>query len=218
MGFTYMKYKKLITVLILITLLVIYFYKVVFLGRVLSPADNLFSYPPYNSVAPTGWTHAPNPLLGDPTSQFYPFLYYARENIRHGHLPLWNPYSMIGAPFLADAQSAELYPINIVFYTLPFRDAFAVSAFLKLLIAGFGMFLFVDALDMEFFGSLLSSVLFMFSASNIGWLGSPQTNVSVFLPWLFLLSYKFIKTGRLRYTGWLALITGIQCSTCARCA
>jgi hypothetical protein len=205
-----MKYKKLITAIILISLLIIYFWKVVFLGRVLSSADNLFSYPPYNSVAPTGWTHAPNPLLGDPTSQFYPFLYYARENIRHGHLPLWNPYIMMGAPFLADAQSAELYPINIVFYTLPFRDAFAVSAFLKLLIAGFGMFLFVDALGMEFFGSLLSAVLFMFSASNIGWLGSPQTNVSVFLPWLFFLSYKFIKTSRLKYAGWLALIISIQ--------
>ena len=205
-----MKYKKLITAIILISFLIIYFYKVVFLGRVLSSADNLFSYPPYNSVAPIGWTHATNPFMGDPTTQFYPFLYYARENIRQGHLPLWNPYIMMGAPFIADAQSAVLYPINLVFYTFPFKDAFAISAFIRLFIAGFGMYLFMNVLGMEFMASLFSSIIFMFCASMIGWLNSPHTNVAVFLPWLFFLVYKFMTTKKKGYFAGLALLTGIQ--------
>ncbi len=207
-----MKYKKLITAVILISLLIIYFYKVVFLGRVLSSTDNLYMYPPFSSYAPAGFEHPenPDPTILDQTMQFYPFLFYARQEIRNGHLPLWNPYIMTGMPFIADAQSAVLYPINIVFYTFPFKDAFATSAFIRLFIAGFGMFLFADALGIEFLGALFAGISFMFCAFNIVWLNHPQANVSVFLPWLFLLSYKFIKTGRLRYAGWLALIIGVQ--------
>lgn len=205
-----MRYKKFIAVIVLLSLIILYFYKVVFLGRVLSPADNLFSYPPYNTIAPLGWTHASNPLLGDPTSQFYPFLYYARENIRHGHLPLWNPYIMMGTPFLADAQSAVLYPINLVFYTLPFKDAFAISAFIRLFIAGFGMYIFIDALGMEFMAALFSGIIFMFCSAIIGWLSFPHTNVAVFLPWLLFLIYKFMSTKKKDYVAGLALITGIQ--------
>ena len=205
-----MKYKKLITALILISLLVIYFWKVVFLGRALSSTDNLYMYPPYSNYIPIGFERPVNSLLGDQTSQFYPFLFYARQEIRNGHLPLWNPYIMMGMPFIADAQSAVLYPINIVFYTFPFKDAFAMSAFIRLFIAGFGMFLFADALGLEFLAALFAGISFMFCAFNIVWLNHPLTNVSVFLPWLFLLSYKFINTGRLRYAGWLSIITGIQ--------
>ena len=205
-----MKHKKLIVAIILIALLAVYFYKVVFLGRALSSTDNLYMYPPFNSYAPTGFEHSINTLLADQTGQFYPFLFFARENIRNGHVPLWNPYIMMGMPFIADAQSAVFYPVNLVFYTLPFKDAFAISAFIRLFIAGFGMFLFADAIGIEFLGALFVGISFMFCAFNIVWLNHPFANVSVFLPWLFLLSYKFIKTGRLRYTGWLALVTGIQ--------
>ncbi len=205
-----MKYKKIITAIILISLLIIYFYKVVFFGRALSSTDSLYKFPPFKSYAPHGFEHSSNPLLYDQTAQFYPFLFFARQEIRSGHLPLWNPYIMMGMPFVADAISAVLYPINIVFYTFPFKDAFAISAFRRLFIAGFGMFLFADAIGLEFLASLFAGISFMFCSFNIVWLNHPLTNVSVFLPWLFLLSYKFIKTERLRYAGWLALITGVQ--------
>ncbi len=205
-----MKHKKLITAIVLLSLLVIYFWKVVFLGRVLSSTDNLFSYPPYNTIAPLGWTHASNPLLGDQTAQFYPFLHFARENIRNGHLPLWNPYIMMGAPFLADAQSAVFYPVNLVFYTFPFKDAFAISAFIRLFIAGFGMFFFIDALGVGFFASLFSAVVFMFCAYNIVWLSLQNTNVAIFLPWIFFFIHQFINKRGMIYFAGLALITGIQ--------
>ncbi len=205
-----MKYKKLITAIILISLLIIYFYKVVFLGRALSSTDNLYAYPPFSNYAPVGFEHPHNTLLGDQTGQFYPFLFFAREQIRNGYLPLWNPYIMMGESFIADAQSAVLYPINFVFYTFPFKDAFAISAFIRLFIAGFGMFLFADAIGIEFLGALFAAISFMLCAFNIVWLNHPLANVSVFLPWLFLLACKFIKTGRLRYAGWLSIITGVQ--------
>ncbi len=202
--------KTIIASLILILCIAVYFHRVVFSGMALSGTDSLFNYPPYSNYAPPGFEHASNWLLGDQTLYFYPSLYYARESIRHGHLPLWNPYIMMGAPFLSDAQSAVLYPVNTVFYVLPFKIAFAISAFIRLFLAGLGMYLFISALDIGLSGSLFSAITFMFCAFNIVWLGYSTTNVSVFLPWLFFLLYKFIQSDRLKYIAGLALVIGIQ--------
>ena len=54
----------------------------------------------------------PNPLnrrwfaSGDFTDQFYAFRYYQSQELWSGRLPLWNPHTFSGAPFLADIQSA----------------------------------------------------------------------------------------------------------------
>ena len=202
--------QTLIAAIIMIFCLIIYFHKVVFSGMVLSGTDSLFFNPPFKNYSPPGFEHPLNPSLWDQTYQFYPFLYFARENIRHGHLPLWDPYIRMGAPFLADAQSAELYPVNTVYYIFPLKIAFAIGAFIKLFLAGLGMYLFISALDVGFFGSLFSAVTFMFCAFNIVWLAWPQTNVSIFLPWLFFFISKFIKTDGLKYIAGLALVTGVQ--------
>jgi hypothetical protein len=49
---------------------------------------------------------------GLPSLQFYPWREYGFDLIRHGQLPLWNPYNGAGAPLLANYQSALLYPPN----------------------------------------------------------------------------------------------------------
>lgn len=49
---------------------------------------------------------------------FGPFAEFLRSNLLNGELPWWNPYASLGRPFLADLQSAALYPttaINLVF-------------------------------------------------------------------------------------------------------
>src|SRR5688500_13752332 len=40
---------------------------------------------------------------------------YYREALLDGRLPLWNPFSGLGRPFLADAETATLYPLNLLF-------------------------------------------------------------------------------------------------------
>lgn len=40
---------------------------------------------------------------------------YYRSSLLEGRIPLWNPFSGLGRPFLADAETATLYPPNLVF-------------------------------------------------------------------------------------------------------
>jgi len=47
---------------------------------------------------------------GDFAEQFYAFAAFKARELAAGHLPLWNPYTFSGAPFLADVQSAIFYP------------------------------------------------------------------------------------------------------------
>ncbi|MDQ0191553.1 YfhO family protein [Alicyclobacillus cycloheptanicus] len=59
---------------------------------------------------------------------------------QHGHLPLWNPFSFGGQPFLAAGQSGPLYLPNIVFLLLPIAPAMKVSYLFHELLAAFGMY------------------------------------------------------------------------------
>src|SRR5215475_3593848 len=41
----------------------------------------------------------------DTATGFYPWYSYLGEQLRAGHLPLWNPYQFAGTPFAADPES-----------------------------------------------------------------------------------------------------------------
>ena len=45
--------------------------------------------------------------------QFYKF--YLHSSVRTGEMPLWNPYTALGRPFLADPEAEVFYPPNWVF-------------------------------------------------------------------------------------------------------
>ncbi len=49
---------------------------------------------------------------GTPSLQFVPWRWIAGQMLEHAALPLWNPWSGMGAPLLANYQSALLYPPN----------------------------------------------------------------------------------------------------------
>ena len=51
---------------------------------------------------------------GDFYDQFYAFARYEHSRLWAGELPLWNPYTFGGHPFLADIQSAVFYPPSLL--------------------------------------------------------------------------------------------------------
>ena len=77
---------------------------------------------------------------GDLLLYFYPLRDYASQAIRAGRLPLWNPYTFMGSPFLANSQAGFFYPLNIAMAWLPVERAVAWSIALHLLIAALGAF------------------------------------------------------------------------------
>ncbi|UCC64678.1 MAG: hypothetical protein JSV36_06430, partial [Anaerolineae bacterium] len=49
----------------------------------------------------------------DAMTYFFPYRAYAAQAISDGEILLWNPYLFLGVPFLANPQTAVLYPPNL---------------------------------------------------------------------------------------------------------
>ncbi|MCA9871513.1 MAG: hypothetical protein KC487_14190, partial [Anaerolineae bacterium] len=73
---------------------------------------------------------------GDAFAYFTPYRDFANQALRSGKLPLWNPFLFLGSPFLANPQSAVLYPLHWLFVGLPAGKSLAASAGLHLWLAG----------------------------------------------------------------------------------
>ncbi|MEA2364188.1 MAG: hypothetical protein QOD71_3333, partial [Thermoleophilaceae bacterium] len=177
-------------------------------GKTLSNSDFLRFEPPWAGVRPAELRLPSNSELGDAPGQLQPFLRYAADRLPD--IPLWNPHTAAGRPFLANAQSAIFSPYNLPAYVLPFWTAEPLIAFLKLWVAAFGMFLLARALGMRFGGALLAGLVYGFSLWMVTWLSYPHMSVWTWIPWMLLLTDALVRRPDLVTGGGLAALVGVQ--------
>ncbi len=177
-------------------------------GHVFSAADNLYFFYPWHALNPSAVPQ--NGLLTDRTFQFEPWLIYASREIHSGRFPSWNPYAYGGAPLLANAQSALLFPFNALAYVLPVHAALGVEAILKIMTAGLSMYWMLRILALQPLAATAGALAFMFNGFFIAWLGWPLLNVGIWLPLLVGLTERLRESGAWRDAGWLALVIGVQ--------
>ncbi|MCK4471825.1 MAG: hypothetical protein KAW49_08580, partial [Anaerolineae bacterium] len=152
-------------ILILLLLLPLLLFAPVALGpKTLLPADNLFSFEPYQAAAADiGVTFPQNHLVSDLILQNYAWKQFLVEAIHNGELPLWDPYIFAGHPFLANGQHSALYPLSLIFYVLPLWRAYGVFAWLQLGLAGVFAYLFARVLGIRRLGGLIAGITFQLS-------------------------------------------------------
>src|SRR5690242_17468235 len=99
--------------------------------------------------------------LGDNPSMFFFYNYFAGHCWRQGSIPLWNPYVMLGHPFLAEGQAALFHPLSWLFIVLPTGAAINWINALCFLFAGLAFYGYLRALDLakdtSFCGALVWS-------------------------------------------------------------
>lgn len=145
--------------------------------------------------APVAWAHHSPPwsqpapeqaydiLAMDAALQFLPWRDFMLDAYRAGHVPLWNPYSLGGTPFLANSQSAPLYPLH---WLWPFsaEALLGFAAWAHLLIAGLGVFALCRRLGATTFGSLVAGIGLQGSAFFIAWIPLPSVLMTAaWIPW-----------------------------------
>lgn len=106
-------------------------------------------------------------LLRDVVFDFFPRHQFYKEHLLQGQLPLWNPFTGCGEPFLCNMESAVFYPFNLLMLLMPVPQAMTVSVSLHVLLAGFGMWLLCRVLLVSSRGALLAAVAFSFSTFTI---------------------------------------------------
>ncbi len=129
------------------------------------------------------WGPIKNNAMPDVIDQIYPWKHFTIETWKKGEIPLWNPNSFSGNPHLANYQSAVLSPFNILFFVLPFIDAWSILVLLQPLLAGFFTYLLLREYGVKNIGALTGSISFMFCGFIVVWMAYGTLSMSIsFLP------------------------------------
>lgn len=126
---------------------------------------------------------------GLPSLQFVPWRVLVNQAFSQGHLPLWTSLLGMGAPVLANYQSAALYPPNWLALILPPETAISWLAVLHLSLAGLGLVRLARVLGLHAFGAAIAGLSFGLSGYLTGRLWFITiNNAIVWLPWVLLLA------------------------------
>ena len=112
----------------------------------------------------------------------YPLAQYHRESLWHGEWPLWNPFTLCGAPHLAQWNTLILYPPSLLYVLLPMPWSLNMFCLLHQFVAGLGMFLLahrwtghrlaaaVAGIGFTFAGLTVSSLTWSAIMAGLGWM------------------------------------------------
>ncbi|MPZ17065.1 MAG: YfhO family protein [Luteitalea sp.] len=151
----------------------------------------------------------PNPMTVDLALQFGPWLEHIRTQLTQATLPLWNPLSGAGEPFVALYQSAVFSPFTLAGALAPSPYGLLAIGVLQLLAGGMGMLLLLRAAGLGLPAILVGSTAWMFNSFTVGWLGWPFASASCLLPWLLWAVHDAIATPNRRRFVLLAVICGL---------
>ena len=174
--------------------------------------DNLAAQYPWKPYASQELLARPTNGRTDPLQDDYPRRVIAREMVRAGSLPLWNPYYLSGTPFLATEVLAGLfYPPNVIYYLMDPLRAFGLSAGLHLFLAGLFMYLYLRSISLDRVSALVGAVTFELSGYfliNLMWLSRVFT--AAWAPLLFFSFEEYWKEKKLGYIFLLAFGLGMS--------
>ncbi|MBF8297602.1 MAG: hypothetical protein HW395_259 [candidate division NC10 bacterium] len=195
--------------ILLAGLLLVFFLTPIIRHEVLSPADLLLKSEPWRQTVAPDFEPA-NSLLSDYVYQYRPWRPFSTASIQAGRVPLWNPHSYAGVPFLGNGESAVFYPLNLLFLVFPEATAVLLWAMMRLFIAGLAAYVFARVIGLNILGAGIASLGFAFSGFLVVWLLCPHTNVAIWLPALFLAAEAIIRRPTIFRTIALAVIVCIQ--------
>ena len=169
-----MSKKGFIVFFVFILFSVIFFNKSFFKGQIPFPGDLLITnYSPYNAYSYLGYAPGSFPHKAqniDVVEQLYPWKFFSIDLLKKGEIPLWNPYNFSGTPHLAAIQSGTFYPINILFFIMPFNLAWTIFIILQPVLAGIFTYLFLKELKLGDKSAIYGGLIFSFSAFLVVWM------------------------------------------------
>lgn len=196
--------------------LVIFFRFYFFHNLLPIPSDDLIGlYYPFRDFYATSYPRGfpfKNFLITDPIRQQFPWRKLAIDAEKKGELPLWNPYVMSGTPLIANVQSAAFYPLNMLFFLLPFSQAWGIYIFLSPFLAGIFFYLYTRYLQISQMACAIGSLVFSLCGFMVSWMEwGTIPHTLLWLPFLLLTIEKILQSktaGKIRIWS-VAFVIGI---------
>lgn len=156
----------------------------------------------------------PQVLLGLETFVFqdyglysYPVAWHWRESFWRGEIPLWNPLSNCGTPFLAQWSTMVLYPPTLLYMVFPLTWALPLFSIAHLWLGGMGMYFLARRWTGNSFPGAVAGLVFAYNGLTINSLQWQHYEVAIgWMPWIVLASEQALRKGG-RWTLW-AIVPG----------
>ena len=126
----------------------------------------------------------------------YPTIHYAHESFWRGELPLWNPLSNCGAPFLAQWGAMPLYPFSIFYLLLPLPWSLGFFCLAHLFLGGMGMYFLARHWTGNGLAASVAGVAFVFNGVTLSCLMWPNYIVALgWMPWVVWMAERAWREG-----------------------
>ncbi len=134
-------------------------------------------------------------LEGDNLIQNFPLRVLSGQQLRSGHLPLFNPLVNAGAPLLGGLNAGSLYPVTVAYVIFPPMVAWIITIASCYSIAGLGVFALLRTERIETVPALLAGISFAY----LGAMANQAVHIAViqgfaFLPWGLLITITMART------------------------
>jgi len=210
--------KKILPIFLIIVVVLIFFWQFLLKGLLPIPSDTIVGlyYPfrdAYFKTNPNGIPYK-NFLVTDPVRQQIPWKKLVTDAEKRFTSPLWNSYNFAGTPLLANFQSAAFYPLNILFYFLPFNIAWSLLVFIQPLLASLFLYFYLKHLKLNKAASFIGAISFAFSGFAAAWLEwGTILNTVLWLPLILLAIDKIIEKSHVSKIKWsIIFILSLTCS------
>jgi hypothetical protein len=135
---------------------------------------------------------------------FYPIWKLAVEQVKSGHLPLWNPYNYSGTPLFAEWQPGLLDPFNWIQLLGPSSRTLTIAQQASFSIALLGMFMFARQLGMMRRASIVSAVIYALNGYMVARTIYPGLlHITALMPLVLLYVERLYQTG-----SWRSVVLG----------
>lgn len=141
----------------------------------------------------------------------FPTIHHAHEAFWRGELPLWNPLSNCGVPFLAQWGTMVLYPFSLVYLVLPLPWSLHVFCLGHLVLAGLGMYRLAERWTGNCWAAGLAGTVFVFNGVTLSSLMWPNYCVALgWMPWVVLCVETAWRAPNRRHFALASLVSALQ--------
>lgn len=194
------------SILFIVFVWIIFSHQYFIFGKIPFPSTYQVNHFPPWSHYEKFWGPVKNDAMPDIIDQIYPWRFLTINMWKNGQVPLWNPYNFAGTPHLANFQSTVFSPFNVLFFVLPFVDAWSILILLQPLLAAYFTYLFLRVLNISKTASLIGAITYMFSGFVVVWMAYETLSFTIlFLPLALFAIEKYSQTKQLKFLMLLSL-------------
>ncbi|HYK08739.1 MAG TPA: YfhO family protein [Candidatus Eisenbacteria bacterium] len=137
--------------------------------------------------------------------------YFLVHEISKGNFPLWNPYTDIGVPYLADMTIGTFSIFNIFYFLFSIPQAISFIAVVEIFLLSVFQYMYLHALKISKMGSIFGAVVLAYSGTIFPNIGAVDTLPSiVYIPLLFLFLHLLVTKKQIKYLFFLILFQTLQ--------